>query len=48
MGGKDIVQVAKEKVKSILANHESEPLDTDLQNELEEIVTEARKKLAKS
>jgi trimethylamine--corrinoid protein Co-methyltransferase len=47
-GGKNIVQVAKEKVVSILANHQPEPLDADLRNELEKIVAEARLRLVKN
>ncbi len=37
-GAKDIVKVAKEKVKEILASHKPEPIPKDVQEEISQIL----------
>jgi len=41
MGGKSIVEAAREKVKKILAEHQPSPLDEDVGKKLEEILKKA-------
>ncbi|WP_309493548.1 trimethylamine methyltransferase family protein [Candidatus Hecatella orcuttiae] len=43
-GGKDLFQVAKEKVKEILSVHQPEPLDKEAQAKIREIVKAAERK----
>ncbi|MEM2889715.1 MAG: trimethylamine methyltransferase family protein [Candidatus Bathyarchaeia archaeon] len=45
MGGKSIVEVAREKVKKILAEHKPPHLDENIKNKLEETVKTAAKNL---
>ena len=47
-GGKDVRQRAKETAREILASHEPEPLDRDVERELSRIVKEAEKAHASS
>jgi len=42
---KDVVQVAREKVKEILATHEPAPLDADVRKKVNLIVSEGEKKI---
>jgi len=44
-GGKNIVQVAKEKVKEILATHKPAPLDKDLKKKLDAVIKEGEEKI---
>lgn len=44
-GGKNIVQVAKEKVKEILATHKPAPLDKDLKKKLAAVIKEGEEKI---
>ncbi len=44
-GGKSVVEVAREKVREILATHEPEPLDEDVKRELERIIKEGEENL---
>ncbi len=44
-GSKDVVQVAREKVKEILATHEPVPLDADVRKRVSLIVSEGEKKI---
>ncbi len=44
-GSKNVVQVAREKVKEILATHKPTPLDTDVQKRVSQIVSEGEKKI---
>jgi trimethylamine--corrinoid protein Co-methyltransferase len=43
-GGKTIVEVAREKVKKIIASHEPKHLDRDIKSRLDEIIKEAEMK----
>ena len=43
-GSKDIVQRAREKIKEILATHDVEPLDKDVEAKMNEIIKEAAKR----
>jgi trimethylamine--corrinoid protein Co-methyltransferase len=44
-GAKDIVSVAKEKVKEVLAKHKPEPIPKDIQKEISQIMKRCEKKL---
>ncbi len=44
-GAKDVVQVAREKVKEILATHKPTPLDADVQKSVRQIVREGEEKI---
>jgi len=44
-GAKDVVQVAREKVKEILATHKPTPLDADVQQSIRQIVREGEAKI---
>ena len=44
-GSKNVVQVAREKVKKILATHKPTPLDADVQKRVSQIVSEGEKKI---
>jgi trimethylamine--corrinoid protein Co-methyltransferase len=44
-GGKSVVEVAREKVKEILATHKPAPLDMDVKRELERIIKEGEEKI---
>jgi trimethylamine--corrinoid protein Co-methyltransferase len=44
-GGKSIVEVAREKIKKILAEHEPPPLDENVKKQLQKILKTATKKL---
>jgi len=46
MGGKSLVETARERVKKILAEHEPLPLEEDVKKEVEKIVKTAAKALA--
>ena len=46
-GSKDIREEAKEKAKRILKGHQPEPLDRDVEKELEEVVREVEKRSTK-
>jgi len=46
-GGKDIVTVASEKAKVILREHYAEPLDRDTERELDRILADANRELAR-
>jgi trimethylamine--corrinoid protein Co-methyltransferase len=48
IGGKGIVEVAREKVREILAEHESPSLDADIKRKLDDIVKTAAKTLIPS
>ncbi|MEM3613159.1 MAG: trimethylamine methyltransferase family protein [Candidatus Bathyarchaeia archaeon] len=45
-GGKDLVRIAKEKVKVILQTHQVQPLEKDVQKEIKRIIERAEKDLA--
>jgi len=45
MGSKSVIEVAREKVKKILAEHEPSPIDEDIKKQLEEILKTATKTL---
>lgn len=47
-GAKSVVDRAKEKVKTILEKHQPEPLEKDIQREIERIIQRADKDLAKT
>jgi trimethylamine--corrinoid protein Co-methyltransferase len=47
-GSKDLVQVARERVKEIFATHEPDPLPKDVENELDAKKTEIVKRLTRS
>jgi len=47
-GAKNIVDKAKEKVKTILETHRPEPLERDIQKEIGNIISRADKELAKT
>ena len=42
-GARDVVQVAREKVKEILATHKPRPLDADIQKRVRQIVSEGER-----
>ncbi|MEM2738754.1 MAG: trimethylamine methyltransferase family protein [Candidatus Bathyarchaeia archaeon] len=42
-GSKDLVEIAREKVKQILKEHEPEPLDKSIEDALKRFITEKRK-----
>ncbi|MDH5482359.1 MAG: trimethylamine methyltransferase family protein [Candidatus Bathyarchaeota archaeon] len=46
MGSKSMVEIAKEKVRKILAEHQPLPIDEEIKKEIEEIVKKASKTLA--
>jgi trimethylamine:corrinoid methyltransferase-like protein len=46
MGAKNVVEVAREKVRKILAEHEPPSLDTDTRKSLNDILKVAAKALA--
>ena len=46
-GSKDLAQVARERVKEILATHHCDPLPKDIERELEERKTQIEKRFAK-
>jgi len=43
LGSKDVLDVAKEKVKEILASHKSQPLEKDVQEKIASIIKEREK-----
>lgn len=45
-GGKDLVKIAQEKVREILKEHRVQPLEKDVQREIERIIKAAEKDLA--
>jgi trimethylamine--corrinoid protein Co-methyltransferase len=47
-GSKDLAQVARERVKEILATHQPDPLPKDIENELDTKKTEIEKRLSKA
>jgi len=44
-GSENVIQVARKKVKEILATHEPAPLDMDVQKRISQIVSEGEKKI---
>jgi len=47
IGSRDLAALAKEKVKNILQSHKPEPLDTEVQKMMNDIVANAEKQLTK-